>query len=311
VGQFVLIDPDVIEASNVATQKVRCSEIGAHKVRELGKVIIDASAHARVLGVRSRVEECEPDLDRLLFGSLPGLPAGPPETTLLCGFTDDFGAQAFVNRVALHFGVPMLAAQVYYRGSGLELTYSAPGVTHACGRCVLGGRYRAIGRGEPADVGSAGTPYAATAQLNALKQDLAVALLLGAPSRRLDDSRQAVDHPARQAARQLLATIGQRNLVQVRRDPNIASNLGLLAFDRAFAQADQSRLCFGEPIWLPQEPERPEFGFDPCPDCGGIGDLDRVRGTFDDLQRLDWELARTRRRALGLRDRRHRVFAHG
>jgi proteasome lid subunit RPN8/RPN11 len=310
VGQFVLIDPDVIEASNIATQKVRVSEIGTHKARELARSITSASQHARVLAVRSPVEQCVADFERLLFGSLPGVPAGPPEVTLLCGFTDDFYAQAFVNRVALQFDVPMLAAQLYERGAGLELTFSNSATTVACGRCVLGGRYRAFGAGAVNDVGSAGTPYAATAHLNALKQDLAIALLLGSRSERIDDTRKDSSHPARLAARQFLARIGNRNLIQVRRDPDIARSLGLLVFDRVLGVADRTRLLCGDAVWLPQQPEAIKFGFEPCPDCGGVGDLSRVAGTFDDLGRLDWSLSRDRAMTLEVRHQVRREFAH-
>ena len=51
---------------------------------------------------------------------------GPPIRTLLCGCTDAFFAQAHVNRVGLHFGVPTLCAQVYAEGRGAEITFTFP-----------------------------------------------------------------------------------------------------------------------------------------------------------------------------------------
>lgn len=202
-----------------------------------------------------------------------------PQVTLLCGFTDSFEAQARINRLALHFGLPSLCAQVYWEGRGAEITFTYPGVTPACHRCALSSRYRAyLEEGFRNDVTSDGTPIFATTRLNALKGFIALAIL-----------HYGTDHPRWGG---LLQRIGHRNLIQIRMDPDLSTTLGLRAFDRVFgangAAEDvawrQERILFDEAIWLPQKPDCPENGFPACPDCGGTGDLRNAISTFADTR---------------------------
>ena len=191
-----------------------------------------------------------------------------PEVSLLCGFTDNFQAQARVNRLALQFGVPSLSAQVYKEGRGLEITFTHPEYTEACHRCVLSKRYSAFGNGYQPDVGSHGTPIFATARLNAIKGMIALALL-----------HAGTGHKRWTA---LLEGMRNRNLVQVRFDPNIETELGLKVFNRTFGRADQNRLLFDETVWLPQKAEHPRNGQPICPDCLGTGNLRQRTGAIAD-----------------------------
>ena len=118
---------------------------------------------------------------------------------------------------------------------------------------------------------SDGTPIFATTRLNSLKGFVAMALL-----------HHGTSHPR---WGRLLATIGNRNLIQVRMDPDLGSTVGLGVFDRIFEMADSDRILFDETVWLPQEPEGPSFAKDPaCPDCGGTGNLQDSMGTFNDTR---------------------------
>ena len=181
--------------------------------------------------------------------------ARPPIRTLLLGCTDNFWAQARINRVGLQYGVPTLCAQVYAEGRGVELTFTYPGVTAACHRCVLRSRYEAyLNDGYTNTVTSDGTPISSTARLNATKLVLAMALL-----------HHGTSHPR---WGRLLERIGNRNLVQLRLDPDLA----LPVFDRVLA-GDRERVFCDEAVWLPQQPEGPAVNRAACPDCGGTGAL--------------------------------------
>jgi hypothetical protein len=282
VGEFVLIDPDVVELPNVGTQQVYRADVGRPKIDAVARRILDVNPYARVLGVQALLDELSDDMvRRLVHRPMPNSATAGPAITVLCGFTDDFWAQARVNRLALHLGVPMLAAQVYQEGRGVEVSFSVPGVTKACGRCVLGNRYRAhLERGYRNTVTSHGTPLWATERLNALKAEVILAILHGT-AEPIDTS-----HPARARYSSLLERAARRNLVVARLDPGIAATLGVTMFDRAFAEADAERIVTDETIWLPQEPEGPATGFEPCPDCGGTGDLTLCEGTFSDTRVL-------------------------
>ena len=184
-----------------------------------------------------------------------------PKITLLCGFTDDFSAQARITRLALQFGLPSLCAQMYREGRVAEITFTYPGVTPACHRCMLSPRYRAyLEEGFRNTVTSDGSPIFATTRLNSLAGQIAMALL-----------HHGTFHPR---WGDMLRRIGNRTLVQLRLHPDVS----LKVFDRVFSGADTERVFFDEAVWLPQEP-------DPnCPDCGGTGDLRTAKGTFADTR---------------------------
>jgi proteasome lid subunit RPN8/RPN11 len=265
VGEHILIDPDTIAEPNLATQQVYRHDLGRPKVEALAERILDINPAATVVRRAVGIEA----LDDAEVARLVHAPLGvhPPLVTLLGGFTNKFVAQARVNRLALHLGVPSLCAQVYAEGRGAEITFTVPGVTPACHRCALRSRYQAyLERGFTNPVTSDGTPIFATSRLNALKGFIAMAIL-----------HHGTEHPRWGS---LLARIGKRNLVQIRMDPELA----LPSFTRAFAEADPERVLFDEAVWLPQDPDRPEFGFPTCPDCGGTGDLRGAMGTFADTR---------------------------
>ncbi len=286
VGEHVLLDPDVVSETNLATQQVYRRDLGRRKVDCLAERIRDINPQAAVVALPCSLHDvADADFERLataplrvwevtatrLWGvegnDVPVRVSVPPALTLLCGLTDNFEAQARVNRLTLQFGLPSLCAQVYPEGRGAEVTFTYPGVTPACHRCALSSRYRAyLADGYRNRVTSDGTPIFATSRLNALKGFLALALL-----------HHGTGHPRWGG---LLARIGPRNLVQVRMDPD----LPLGVFDRVFGGGDRERILFDDVVWLPQAADGPATGLPPCPDCGGTGDLRQARGTFADTR---------------------------
>jgi hypothetical protein len=168
--------------------------------------------------------------------------------------------------VGLQHGVPTICAQVYAEGRGLELTFTHPGVTPACHRCILRSRYDAyLKEGYTNNVTSDGTPISSTTRLNSTKLFLAMALL-----------HHGTAHPR---WGRTLERIGNRNLVQVRLDPD----LQIPVFDRVLV-GDKDRVFCDEAVWLPQLPEGPATGRVPCPDCGGTGDLRAALGSIPDTR---------------------------
>ncbi len=266
VGEFVLIDPDVVEEPNIATQQVYLEDVGRPKVDCIADRIIQINPDADVVVYQKPLDEIEDsEVDR--HANCPfdwghggnGTPF--PEITLLCGFTDNFYAQARINRLALQFGLPSLCAQLYQYGQAAEITFTYPGVTPACQRCMLSPRYKAyLEQGYQNTVTSDGAPIFATQRLNSLKGMIALALL---------------HHGTNQPVwGEMLRRIGNRTLVQIRMHPDTP----LTIFNRVFGDGAAERIFFDEAVWLPQEP-------DPnCPDCGGTGDLRRAHGAFLDTR---------------------------
>lgn len=269
VGQFVLIDPDVAEEENIATQQVYLEDIGRAKVDAIADRIIQINPDAHVIALQKSLDEIDDEefLDLVLgpMVLLPHCTLQPwlPEIPLLCGFTDNFYAQARINRLALQFGLPSLCAGLYQYGQAGEITFTYPGVTPACQRCILSPRYKSYlerGYKNIVPIPSGGVPIFATEYVNALKGMIALALL-----------HHGTDHPV---WGQMLRRIGNRTLVQIRMHPDAPYK----DFAKVLSGADTTRLFFGEAVWLPQEP-------DPmCPECRGTGNLLTAKGTFADTR---------------------------
>lgn len=249
-GEFVLIDPDRVAIENIATQQAYRRDVGRAKVAAIADRIGDVNPHARVLARRARAETIGLETWREWARAPLGSHCVAPESVLLLGMTDSFPAQAFVNRIALLTGIPSLCAQLYAEGAAAELSFTVPGVTKACHRCMLASRWDAYANGYVNVAGTAGAPLAATARVNAIKLFLTLAIL-----------HHGADHPRWGG---LLRRIGTRSLVQIRMDPDVGTKLGLRAFQRLFEAAGDAAF-FDEAIWHGED-ARPD-----CPDCGGAG----------------------------------------
>jgi len=278
VGEFILIDPDIVSSTNLATQQTYRRDLGRPKVQAIAERIVDVNPGAHVWVQQSSLD----DLDDAFMRRACLDPMAPvfldgPGATLLCAFTDSFSAQARVNRLALHLGVAHLAGAVYREGRGVEVAFAAPGVTRACVRCATRSRYVAhLEKNYQPDVTSHGTPIWATGRLNAAKAPIALALLHQA-SRRMD-------HPGTVRYRDLLLRVATRNLVLTSLDPAIDSALGLTLFSEIGALDPSGRLVMDQTAWLHQEPDHPNVGYPECPDCGGTGELSDSIGAFADTR---------------------------
>lgn len=271
LGQFVLIDPDVVSETNLATQQTYRRDIGRPKVDCIAERIHDINPNAKIIAIQKSLDDLQDkEMHQLALDVIHG---AETKRTLICGLTDSFFAQARVNRLGLQLELPTLCAQVYKEGRGAEITFTYPGVTPACHRCILSSRYRHfLEKGLSNDVTSHGTPIFSTARLNALKGFIALAIF-----------HHGSQHPRWGT---MLSRIGKRNLIQIRLDPDFSATVGIGIFDKVFKKADHRRIFFDEVIWLPQDQEGLETGYAPCPDCGGTGDLRDAFGKFEDTKIL-------------------------
>jgi hypothetical protein len=276
-GQFVLIDPDVIEPANVGTQAVDPEDIGRPKVEALAAKLTRLNPNCHVWTVQARDEAVDDiGFHRLLREPLTGGPNVLPAMTLLCAFTDSFRAQDRIQRLGLHFGAPVLAAAVYAEGRGTEIAFAATGLTRACIRCALSSRYAAVlGGGASGEAASDGTPMLATDRLNAAKQIVTLGLLHAL------SPVANPDHPATARYRGWMARIKDRNLDLTRLDPD----LDLPSF-RLLRGVGEGRCVMDETVWTEPTPDGPDAPAGPCPDCGGSGDLADGIGTFADTRTM-------------------------
>ncbi len=278
VGQFVLIDPDVVSETNIATQQVYRKDIGKYKVNCIAERIQDINKQAKVITLQKYLDDLSDErVEHYATGIIDGYIS---DRTIICGLTDNFEAQARVNRLALQLGIPSLNAQVYKEGRAAEITFTYPGITPACNRCILSSRYNYfLNQKNENPVTSHGTPIFATTRLNSIKGFLILAML-----------HHGTDHPR---WGNVLKRIGNRNLIQIRMEPDLGETLGLSVFDKVFENADKARLFFDETIWLPQDQECPATGYAYCPDCGGTGNLYKAVRKFEDTRVMPLEAETT------------------
>jgi hypothetical protein len=277
IGQFVLNDNGLVERCNLATQGYFLEDIGKPKVEVAAnrlRAINPSVAVQTVFG--SFLDISDAEFKRLAFepfvDTTTSVKADSPKQTVIVGATDDFFCQCRVNTLALNFGLPSICCQHYQNGLASEITFTHPQTVRACHRCILSGRYQAyLKDGYQNAIGSAGSPISSAALLNAHTVSLTLAML-----------HHRSDHPR---WGDLLARIGDRNLIQIRNHPDADERLGFSNFSQAFSGANAGQIFFGECIWRRQQPEHPSTGYSrPCPDCGGTGDLTRRIGAFTDTR---------------------------
>ena len=256
---YILMDKDIVSPSNVATQAVFISEMGKKKVEVLRDRILDINPCAQVLCVDQFLDDSMSDA---LFKSyLDHFPNRKPTDYLILGCTDSFEAQKRSSMLALKYGTPYLAAMMYDGGAAAELLFLYPGISECCPRCVLRSRFEAYESGFRNDVDSFACPIFATERMNATKGYLALMLLM---------YHEAPGSPFHT----MLDEVKDRNFVWIRLRPDLKdTSIGIDLFDRVFASDAKRFTYFDETLWIPQKPDRPEFGSEPCKLCGGTGDL--------------------------------------
>lgn len=266
---FMFMDHDYVEDVNVATQHSTVSEIGKRKVNVLKEHILDINPQANVTAISLKLDDSLSDEG---FESLIGEQLiTHPTDILICGLTDSFKAQARTANLAMKYGTPYLAAQLYAGGEGGEVYFSYPGVTNnSCPRCALGSRYDAYEAGFQNDVTSNASDFFSSLRMNSIEGKIALMLLM-----HHEDERSRYSN--------MLDMVADRNFVQVRMSPFAGEHLGLHVFDRTITP-DYG--FFDDTVWIPQVPNNEANGFKTCPLCGGTGDLLALKGKIADTREV-------------------------
>jgi ThiF family len=262
-SDFVLIDPQTLEAPNLASQQANPARLGWAKVEALAEHIQLINPAASVRPVARAVEDVPDREFEGLFFDPAALSRRPPELVVLLPLTDNFLAQARGHRLGLHFGIPTICAQEYQEGRGAEITYTIPGITPACHRCITASRYRAYTEEAYRNaVTSEGAPVFAADFLNSAIGHVLLAVVY-----------HGTAHPRFGGWAEQLK---DRNLIQLRMDPE---------FSLARGGGDGNWALMLDSVFLPQTPDSGQTPTrPPCPDCGGTGDLRESFGSFSDTR---------------------------
>jgi hypothetical protein len=216
-----------VTESNVGTQSADPKMIGVSKVEALATDIGSLNPASAVIAVQTKIESLDDDDVRsLCFRPIRACSAdspgrqGPmkrsgckPKQTILLVLTDNFEAQARGHRLGLHLGLSTVCAQEYREGRGAEITFTVPGITPACHRCITSSRYKAhLTDGYRNDVTSAGAPIFAAQMLNAAIGHIVLAV-----------AHHGTDHPR---FGNLISRFGKRSLILLRMDPDFDAQMG-------------------------------------------------------------------------------------
>ena len=268
LGAFILIDPDIVSATNIASSGFYITDIGRSKVDVAAERIHNINPDAGIITINRKLDDCF--LDEEIEEALGQNLFLKPLNLLICGCTDSFSAQVRAANLAIKYGTPYLAAQLYAGGEAAEIYFSYPGVTNSsCPRCALSSRYEAYENGFKNNVTSEAAPIFATDRLNSLKGQVALMLLL-----------YHEDEHCRFST--MLDQVADRNFLQINMSPTAKEHLNLHIFEN---DMNPEFAFFDETVWIPQVPNNVKNGFKTCPLCGGTGDLLALKGKIEDSRR--------------------------
>lgn len=246
VGKLTIIDPDIVESSNLVRTAYTTDDIGKPKVAALQRHLQLAAPGIAVTTHLAKVEDALND--SFDDGDRPDL--------IIAG-TDSLPAQAFINRLALRHQIPAVFIDVHERAAGGMVVLLRPG-TSPCYRCVAGRRYdlHAAGAARVDLPGAVGTGIDV-----GFVDHIAMKIVLAELSRGTDTD-----------AGRLAKAVGDRTQVIVRTHPDYRFGDGVDLFDLVLSDLpDQPKdfkaelqlsayLCC-DTLWL-----RPSFDPD-CLDC--------------------------------------------
>jgi len=228
LGCVILVDADLVESSNIATQGYYTSDIGELKTSALKRELLRINPEVEVVTYSVWYEELtQPQLDSFWSADLGMM------------MTDCFEANAKGNLDSLKYKKPALFAGVHPDMSAFEITWNAPDLTSHCHRCVTKTRYDAYESGFKEKDVSPSYVFAGR-HLNAILNQLVVSML---------HHYRSLDKPVAS----IIQSLGNRNFLLFKLLPSFEID------NQKFNHIP----CFGLHAYEPDAPK----GFQ-CPDCG-------------------------------------------
>lgn len=247
VGRLTVLDFDTVDATNLTRQGYQTDQVGRLKVEALAEHLGKVNGGTTVTGVtKNFLDMSDEELDKLF-----------QPADLLLFLTDSFEAQAFGNKLALRYGKPAIWAGFYARSRCAEVVFTIPGTTPACFRCAVSPRYKAQAESNGGIAVSSNCNTVFHSQILDAMVGMLTMAILHRNTTGLEFSNWFGER-------------WDRNLLQFKVHPEHGTAEGGL-FDRVFAPTEGR--CFNfNAIWQRIEEEKaPKY--EPCPDCGGTGDL--------------------------------------
>lgn len=144
-ARMTLIDPDVVEISNLTRTVYSITDLGVPKVDALARHVASANSGVGVRPIQADVTTIDAATDASVFSA----------ADIIIAATDSFVAHAYVNQVSQRLGIPAVFVGVHEGAEGGLVIGCIPGET-GCYRCVNQARYDVATEGTTAtDLASA------------------------------------------------------------------------------------------------------------------------------------------------------------
>jgi molybdopterin/thiamine biosynthesis adenylyltransferase len=248
-ARMVIIDPDVVEATNLTRTAFRVDQLGQRKASAMAELIHSANPFVEVEPHDVDITTIEPEGVRRLLDGIDLIIAG----------TDSFEAQATLNRWSQRVGIPAVFIGIHRGAEGGIVRWSIPGET-ACYRCAAASRYEAATASTDVDLPSEPGLLTDVQAVDMVAASVAVALL-----------ERGQDTPKGR----LIAELGDRAQLVVSTSPDYAFGQALFASlvsdlpPATSRSTDLATYVGALPfVTLPTPPD-PD-----CPDCRLRPDLD-------------------------------------
>lgn len=129
VGQFVLVDNDVLEYHNLCRHQCGIEEVGNYKVLSMEKRIKNINPAATVIPIVSTVELVRKEIfDEYCIS----------DKAMIIGCADNRSADVYANSIAVMYKVPFISVGFWERAFAGEIFYYLPNKEMPCYKCALG-----------------------------------------------------------------------------------------------------------------------------------------------------------------------------
>lgn len=129
VGEFVLIDNDILEYHNLCRHQCSIMDVGQYKVFALERRIKEINPTAQVFCFPKIVEQ----VGRKIFDEYC-----KPGEAILVGCAENRTADVYSNSIAVSYKVPFISIGFWERAFAGEIFYWLPNANMPCYKCALG-----------------------------------------------------------------------------------------------------------------------------------------------------------------------------
>jgi molybdopterin/thiamine biosynthesis adenylyltransferase len=172
VGRLTLVDPDVVETTNLARSVYTMTDVGLSKTKALARRLLSINPSLQLTEFTNSISGLDPR--ELLAGA-----------DLLILATDDMPQQAYLAHWAYWLEIPQVACAIYRKGAAGEVVVALPEAGTPCWACAVGAGTDAAQRRPPTDYGLQGRLIAESAlgpainAISSVASQIAVGLLAG------------------------------------------------------------------------------------------------------------------------------------